>query len=98
MRRLFRAAAKAAAATAKAAVNVAYSDTMKAKAAQGATEISNALFSQSPAYSPVTAEKAADRIDRAANQTRVQSSAHTAGNAAHRAQYQAKDNSQALGH
>jgi hypothetical protein len=74
-----------------------YSDTMKAKAAQGATEISNALFSQSPAYSPVTAEKAADRIDRAANQNRAQSSAYTAENAAHRAQFQAREQSQAHG-
>ena len=46
-------------------LNAAYSDTVMSKVAQGATEISNALFSESPAYSPVTADKASDSVHRA---------------------------------
>jgi hypothetical protein len=45
-----------------------------AKLGQGATELSNALFSQSNAYSPVTADKAADNVaSRARFQNRDQS-------------------------
>ena len=48
-------------------------DTTVAKIGQGATEISNAAFSQSNAYSPVTADKAADNARRAQFQNRDQS-------------------------
>jgi hypothetical protein len=42
--------------------NTVYSPTMRGKAAQGATEISNALYSgQSNAYSPYTADTTAHR-------------------------------------
>jgi hypothetical protein len=88
---LFRAAAQAAATAGRAVAavargaaaivaNTAYSPTMQAKAAQGATEITNMLYSQSPAYSPVTADKAVDR----------------AAAAGHRAQFQQRDASRGL--
>jgi hypothetical protein len=64
--------ARAALWAAKAAVNVAYGPTMQSTVAQGATELSNALFT-GHAYSPYTAD-----------------------NAAHRAQFQAKDNAKDL--
>jgi hypothetical protein len=47
--------------------------TAVAKIGQGSTELSNALFSQSPAYSPVTADKAADNAHRAQFQNKDQS-------------------------
>jgi hypothetical protein len=47
-------------AVARAVANVVYSPTVKGKVAQGATEISNALYGNS-AYSPYTAENAAHR-------------------------------------
>ena len=50
--------AQLAQAAAKIAVNVVYSPTMQAKTAQGATEVSNALFSGA-AYSPASADRAA---------------------------------------
>ena len=50
-----------AAAAVQGAANVAFSDTVKGKAMQGAAELSSALFSQSNAYSPYTADTAAHR-------------------------------------
>jgi hypothetical protein len=73
LKQVAQAAARATAATAKAVVNAAYSPEMQGKVAQGATEITNALYTGS-AYSP-----------------------YTAATAAHRAQYQAKDQSHAAG-
>jgi len=54
--------------------------TAVAKISQGSTEVSNALYSQSNAYSPVTADKANDN----------------ANSMAHRAQFQARDNSRGM--
>lgn len=68
MREIAYAARATAAATAaftiavvRAVANVVYSPTVRGKTAQGATEISSALFSQSNAYSPYTADTAAYR-------------------------------------
>ncbi len=68
MNRAIRAVAQTAGAVAGAAMaigravaNVAYSPTVQGKIAQGATEISGALFSQSNAYSPYTADTVAHR-------------------------------------
>jgi hypothetical protein len=68
-----KSAAQAVGAAAQGALNAAYGPTVMTKVAQGATEISNALFSGSPAYSPVTADKAADNAHRAQFQQRGQS-------------------------
>jgi hypothetical protein len=56
-----------------AVTNAVYSPTVIGKAAQGATEVANALNHQATGYSPYTAE-----------------------NAAHRAQFQSKDNSRGM--
>jgi hypothetical protein len=84
-----RFAAKAGRYVGQKTANVVYSDTMKAKVAQGATEIASTLYQQSPAYSPVSAEKATDRMERADDR------AQRATNYAHRAQFQQR--SQARG-
>jgi hypothetical protein len=79
MRRVIRAVAQTTAAVARAAMatvrgvaDVAYSPTVKGKVAQGATELSNTLYT-GHAYSPYTAE-----------------------NAAHRAQFQRRDQSRGM--
>jgi hypothetical protein len=84
-----RFAAKAGRYAAQKTANVLYSDTMKAKVAQGSTELASMLYQQSPAYSPVTAEKAADRVERAEDR------AQRMTNNAHRAKFQQR--SQARG-
>ena len=87
-------AAKAVSATVQTVANVVYSPTMIEKTKQGATEIANALNSQSNAYSPTTADRATENLAR--HSQGVGRGPYAMPDPAHRAQFVNKDNSKGI--